>query len=197
MDVNQFAMSKDKAYELWKDYVAACRENPTDAFLQDMKKVYNQIKSGRKVIDINVVFQRSGLTMNGEPRMAIAKATTKTVRCQYNDTGKVVFINRDFGYYNYPELTKDDVAIKGVFPKFKRDNESYMRMEAPVPPIPASLRPKDLLSNYYMLWEVEKWKKVPPRDPYLLRRITPNMFVVVAGWDLTELERSVMKGRVS
>ena len=34
------------------------------------------------------------------------------------------------------------------------------------------------------------------RDPYLLRRINENLFVVLASWDLTELERAVMEGYV-
>jgi hypothetical protein len=63
-----------------------------------------------------------------------------------------------------------------------------------VPKIPASLRPKGDLNKYYILWEVEKWQAVP-KDPYLLKRLTKNMFVILAGWDLTELERSVIAGR--
>jgi len=30
----------------------------------------------------------------------------------------------------------------------------------------------------------------------LLRKLTPNMFVVLASWDLTPLERAVIKGRL-
>lgn len=59
------------------------------------------------------------------------------------------------------------------------------------------LLPPYMGSDYYILWEVDEWKKVPPVDPYLLRRITSNFFVVLAGWNLTELERAAMAGRMS
>ena len=36
------------------------------------------------------------------------------------------------------------------------------------------------------------WESAP-RDPYLLRRITQDLFVVLAQWELTETERFVME----
>ena len=48
-----------------------------------------------------------------------------------------------------------------------------------------------------MLWEVDEWSAAPDKDPFLLRRITPNMFVIVAAWELTDLEISVISGRMS
>jgi len=201
MNVEAFGMSKEEAKKLWKEYVEACKENPQDKFLQDMKKVYNQLSCGRKIVDINTIFQRSGLTFNGEPRLAIALATEKKVRCKYKKDGTVIFLNMDARACNWDESThKIDVVIENVFPKIPEDKldkwKRDINLETIVPKIPASLRPKGKLENYYVLWEVEKWKMVPPVDPYLLRRINDNMFVVVAGWNLTELERAVMKGRV-
>lgn len=197
MEIEKFALKKERAYKLWQEYVKACKENPKDRFLQDMKKVYNQLKSGRKIIDIDVAFQRSGLTVNGEPRIAIAQASTKEVICIYHQNGTVDFLNRE-SWDDYP-MAKD-VVIKDIFPEIPDGvlpkYESKKTMKAPVPVIPASLRPKGDLSKYYILWEVDEWKPIPPKDPYLLRRITKNMFVVFAGWKLTKLERAVMKGRV-
>lgn len=46
------------------------------------------------------------------------------------------------------------------------------------------------------LLNVEKWKPVPPRDPILVKRLTPNLFGVLATWDLTKLERAVIRGRI-
>jgi len=196
MKVEKFSLKRKKAYKLWQDYVKACKDNPKDKFLQDMKKVYNQLKSGRKVIDITEVFKRSGLNMDGDPNLAIAPANLKEILCQYDEDGTVTFV-RSFWKPNWDI----DVIIKDTFPNLPKEQwqgqySRYKRIEAPVPVIPASIRPKGNLANYYILWEVEKWKPVPPKDPYLLRRLTKNMFVVVAGWKLTKLERSVMKGRV-
>ena len=68
--------------------------------------------------------------------------------------------------------------------------------KAQLPLIPVHLRPKRGLENYHILWEAE-WEPIPPRDPYLLRRIgKADLWLVVAHWDLTEVERAVLATRV-
>jgi hypothetical protein len=58
--------------------------------------------------------------------------------------------------------------------------------------LPPSIKPSEAsLKHYHILWEAE-WENAPPVDPYLLRRISANLFVVIASWDLTPLERAVM-----
>ena len=190
-------MVKEEAREKWKEYVEACKLNPDDKFLVDMKNVYNQLKSGRKVIDIYEVFQRSGVDDDFQPKMAICPADAKVGYFRYNKDGEIVFSDRQLSHWDEP--VKKDVKIINMpdIPEgIKVDGWGEKVMKTLVPKIPASIRPKGNLSNYYLLWEVEEWALVPPIDPYLLRRINKNMFVVVAGWDLTELERAVMKGRV-
>ena len=53
------------------------------------------------------------------------------------------------------------------------------------------------LENYHVLWEVEEWyeRRViePPIDPFLLKHIGGTLYAVLAEWDLTELERSVLR----
>jgi hypothetical protein len=67
---------------------------------------------------------------------------------------------------------------------------------AQLPLIPAHLRPQRGLANYHILWEAE-WEPLPPRDPYLLRRIgKADLWLVVAHWDLTEVERAALSTRV-
>ncbi len=64
-----------------------------------------------------------------------------------------------------------------------------------MPIIPVHLRPKRGLVNYHILWEAE-WTKTYPADPYLLRRFGGDAWLVVAGWELTDVERAVMSQRV-
>lgn len=69
---------------------------------------------------------------------------------------------------------------------------------ATVPDIPFHLRPEGDISNYFILWEVAEWRSVyqPPRapaDPLLLERIAHPVYVVVAQWDLTELEQRILE----
>ena len=62
--------------------------------------------------------------------------------------------------------------------------------------MPIHLRPKRGLANYHVLWEAE-WTPSPPRDPFLLRRIgKADLWLVVAQWDLTEVERAALATRV-
>jgi len=66
-----------------------------------------------------------------------------------------------------------------------------------VPPIPFHLRPNGDAEKFFILWEVEKWEtiasKTAPGDPLLLERIAHPIYVVVAQWDLTELEKRIVE----
>jgi hypothetical protein len=58
------------------------------------------------------------------------------------------------------------------------------------------------LKTHFVLWEVEAWADSrigaqPDRDPYLLRRVDADLFAVVGEWDLTDVERAIMRGRIS
>ena len=64
-----------------------------------------------------------------------------------------------------------------------------------MPLIPVHLRPKRGLANYHILWEAE-WTRTYPADPYLLRRFSGDAWLVVAAWDLTDVERAVMSQRL-
>ncbi|KKL76663.1 hypothetical protein LCGC14_2042670 [marine sediment metagenome] len=55
--------------------------------------------------------------------------------------------------------------------------------------------PEGDLKNYYILWEVKLWEILPEvKDPFLLKRISQNMFVILGAWDITELERAIIEG---
>jgi len=66
-----------------------------------------------------------------------------------------------------------------------------------VPTIPFHLRPNGDAANYFILWEVEKWEEYrnapAPGDPLLLERIAHPIYVVVAQWDLSELEKRILE----
>jgi hypothetical protein len=64
--------------------------------------------------------------------------------------------------------------------------------DASVPGVPPALRPADKgwPSKHYVLWETD-WDDVP-EDPALLKPLGALLYVVVATWDLTELEQAVL-----
>jgi hypothetical protein len=75
-------------------------------------------------------------------------------------------------------------------------NTSWRNAEAIVPIVPLGERPKRALANYHILWEAE-WTKAVPIDPFLLRRIgKSDMWLVLAMWDLTEVERAALTARL-
>ena len=65
-----------------------------------------------------------------------------------------------------------------------------MRAKAIVPIVPPQFRPAGSLKRYFILWEAD-WEEVP-RDPMLLRYLGGDLFAVLAVWDLTEIERTVL-----
>lgn len=191
--------TKDKARQLWHEYNKAVKLHK-ELVYQDLKKIYFQVYKGNKVIDIGKVIAKGGVHENFHPRLAIAKATNKKVWCRYDENGDVQFTNQQSGWKTFacdvilhkclPAIPKEKLPTVGQW------RDSRFQLTAPVPLIPAKLRPTKLTDDYYILWEVDVWQMIPPTDPYLLRRITKNMFVVVAGWDLTDIEKSAMAGRM-
>lgn len=192
--------TKTKATELWHEYKAAAKAYK-DPVYADLQKIYNQVKNGNKVVDIGKVIAKGGVHENFHPKLAIAKATNKQVWCRYRESGTVEYYNQN----NY-WLRACDISIVKCLPQIPKEKlpkvswgrgyDDEFKLTAPIPIIPAKLRPKTLTDDYYILWEVDVWQMIPPTDPYLLRRITKNMFVVLAGWDLTEIEKSAMAGRM-
>ena len=189
MELKMFTEDKYEAREKWRQYLSAAKKtkSPQD---RDLAAIYNQLKLGRKLVDIHDVIKRGGIHNNRHPKLAIAPALQKHIRCDCYQNGRVIYHNNQ-GY-------KLNIDIPAALPTFtfqgRTGNEDYLYMElkAPVPLVPPEHRPVTLRNDHYILWEVDKWEKVAPVDPWLLRRITKQFFIVLAQWDLTELERAVM-----
>lgn len=152
-----------------------------------------QIKKGRKVIDLYRVFKTVSCDAKGRPALALANASWKW--CYYKR-------ERD-GAKFYKEGRAYDKGLKvcyrvpgtmmaGLAPgNFQQE----ITGRAVVPTIPASLRPEGQIDQYHILFEAS-WEDVPV-DPILIKNIpgTNNLFVVLAHWNLTEIERAVLSGR--
>ena len=75
----------------------------------------------------------------------------------------------------------------------KRSAGSLWNLRAIVPLVPPEVLPRANcdLSKRVILWEAD-WTAIP-RDPYLLKRIGKDAWLVVAAWDLTDVEMSVLR----
>ena len=189
----------------WRQYKEAEKKSK-DPVYTDLKKMYWQIMHGKVLCDITEVIKAGGVHENYHPKLAIARADVKKVRCTYNEKGGVLYRSDDSNQWRLNGFASDVRAVLPQIPKEKLafrvpwsnqvSHRSELNLEAPVPLVPPHCMPEKLTDEHYILWEVDEWRMVPPTDPYLLRRITKNIFAVEAQWDLTPLEKAAMAGRM-
>jgi hypothetical protein len=190
MKVELLTEEKEAATAKYKEYLQASKTS-RDKTIHELKKVYNHIRKGKMVIDIFKVIPGGGVREGHQPNLAICQATAKKVLCRYSRNGDILF--RDASTW---KMKRFDIRLDKAMPTWEEGRWS-VDLEAPVPIIPPKFRPGKLTPDYYILWEVDTWTMAPSRDPYLLRRLTSNLFLVCAAWDLTDIEMAVMAGRIS
>lgn len=175
----------EKAKELLKQYRAhRSAATPDD---EAIMRAYREIARGRIVIQAYESIRQAGFNDQGLPRLAIIRANYS--ECFYESfSDHVEFKARRWSRYKYEQ---EIVAWK--MPDFAVGKRN---VRAIVPSIPLHLRPKKALARYHILWEAE-WHRVVPRDPYLLRRLAGDLWLVVSAWDLTDVERAVLATRVN
>lgn len=184
-------MEKDQAQKEWKEYCTMLKTRK-EKYLKDMKDSLYHLKQGRKLLDVRNVFKETGKKQEtDEPSMAIARADWKLVTFEKQSNGAGRFC---IDHWNW---TKQNVELPPeTWPMWTKDERGFLpnnRVETKVPVIPAPFLPDGPLSKYYIMWEVDQWKPVPSRDPILLKRINKYVFAVLAMWDLTDLEMSIVE----
>jgi hypothetical protein len=163
---------------------------PADA---DILRTYRHIAKGGLVIKALESIATAGVDEMGLPKLAISRADQKLCHLSMHGNGGATMSpggRRRNGrrvqssWFDFPAKT---------FP----EKAAWRSAEAIVPLIPLSLRPKRALEGYHILFEAE-WTKAPPVDPFLLKRLSDkaDLWLVMEAWDLTEVERSVLAGRL-
>jgi hypothetical protein len=206
-NVTTIRVPATEAEALWRDYRDAFRRK-REAFLHDMQVAYGHMKHGKAVIDVWDAFAKTGLDEKGFPRLAICRADSRLCYAHRSEWSNGTF---DVAFGNDPavgrwrrqdasEMRNGDVHVpRGTFkfPPVPQGQTQWTNLRTTTPIIPAKLIPTFNLNGYHILWEVEKWDVVtPPRDPMLLKRINANSFVVLSAWELTDLERAILRGRL-
>ena len=215
MNVEQISLPKEQAEALYQEYRAALK-GKRDAFLHELKVAYGHMRHGRAVVDVYQAMKDVGLDHNFDPRLAIVRADYPTCHLHKTVSNRAVFsghasirngLGPDGSYKNedivIPPLTfaSSWPRVTGTDGRVQDWNVRRSHVTTMTPTIPPRFMPNGNLSGYYVLWEPAGWKDAtpppPPKDPLLLKRISPNVFVALAGWDLTEVERAVLRGRIA
>lgn len=170
------------------------------------KATYRALSQGHTLLNLATVLGEGGLDDNGLPALAVARADWTTCFLQ-TDSDRVVFSPESWTSWSWKAKRYQQPAVwfrQSIFPREfwhhqARADAKYPavgRRKAIVPSIPALLRPEGDLDKYHILWEAV-WEPAPPVDPILLRHIAGHMYAVLAQWDLTPLERSVIEKRIT
>jgi hypothetical protein len=153
-----------------------------DARDWEIERIYRAIAKGKTVISVIAALRSAGLDEQGRPRLAFGEAANPECYCCV-DTNKITFSRSR----RYERGHVFSVEWPGAM--YKPGN--YL-LRAQTPRIPPQHRPDQKhLSEYHLLWEAD-WTEIP-RDPYLLKRIGKDAWIVLAAWDLTEVEVSVLR----
>lgn len=193
MNVEKIVVDKKQARELYREYKAHAAYG--DKMDKEIQRAYQLIAQGRMVIKAIESVAAAGLNAEGWPLLALGNATAKECWCEMSKDGRVEMRGKQWG--GHSDTTNTFRWPAGAMTRKVAMTEWRQERRAATPMIPLKLRPTEALANYHILWEAE-WRPVPPKDPYLLRRIgKADLWLVVAAWDLTEVERAAMATRVS
>jgi hypothetical protein len=185
-------IAKDTARDLWRAYQTHKHySTPID---REIMSAYQKLAQGKLVIKALESVVTAGVNEQGLPKLAITRADAQYCRltmqgqgaatmASMKKAGRRQIIGQSFStHFRFPD---------GAFPSVR-----WQHHEAIVPIVPLGERPKRAMQNYHILWEAE-WTKAVPIDPFLLRRIgKSDMWLVLAMWDLTEVERAALAARL-
>lgn len=167
---------------------------------EELMSMYKALSQGKRVLTLGEVFKECGLDAHLLPKLAIARADWEWAYFRASLHGDASFSTESS---NWGHNKQNSLTMPASFFSTDVTNTAWRAqnskcgypVKAMVPSIPERLRP-DQPKKYWILWEAE-WMKEPPKDPILLYRLAEYTFSVIAEWDLTPLERSVLYGRPS
>ena len=194
MNVEQLVFSQADAVKLLQRYQTHKnyqKPNPVDI---EVSRIAKLISKGKVVIRGAGSVIGAGLNEKTYlPKLAIARADAAFCRLNTRMDGGATMLS---GVEWADGRTSRDRVFEFEAGSFPFLASGKWGQKAIMPHIPPDIRPKRGIQNYHVLWEAE-WTRVPPVDPILCRRIGKSDFFLVLGqWDLTEIEREVMRGRI-
>ena len=195
MDVETIQMNRKEAREAFLAYRSAAADRGTSEDAQIMQG-YRLLAQGRTLLNLVETMRTAGVDDKGLPKLAIARADARWCFLTTSTDGSAEFGSDDRPWRLRGRAQGRMIHVPpGTFPQYRWDEDRPGRAQALVPLVPLPLRPKGMLTGYHILREAE-WQEIVPQDPFLLRHIAGDLYAVVAAWDLTDLERSVIAARL-
>jgi hypothetical protein len=193
-------MDRREARKKYLEYLKAVREKKADDLSQvekknliDMKTLkdtYRSLSLGNLILDIHDAFRKAGTNHLGQPRLAIARAHLRWVRFHREERRSYFESVEKQNSSLWTAKTRNRITIPTEFVPGTVIHR-MSALTAMVPTVPAEFMPKTGLANLHILFEPE-WRAVAPQDPILLKSLGGPMYVVLAQWDLTSVERAVL-----
>lgn len=196
MNIELIKMTRDAAHEAFQSYRSSLKEKHS-AEDAAVLRGYHELSKGSALLDLRSVLRAAGQDEKGRPKIAITRADFKWGWFSWLQGGRARFTGtnvNDHASWNVKSYKYNsvDVPAHALVPPA----DTSHRARALVPYIPPQYRPRAKLSNYHIMWEAE-WLPVPPTDPFLLKHLGGTLYVVLAQWDLTPLEKAVLAGRLT
>jgi|SRR6185437_6804776 len=156
----------------------------------EIERIYREISRGKTVMSALQAIRDGGLDELGRPRLAIMRADQDVCICELWSSDQITLRNEQGShaaewYFEVPWPNRPPVQRGAGIPVYQ--------YTARLPRIPPQHRPINRLSDYHLLWEAN-WENIPT-DPYLLKRIGKDAWIVLAAWELTPVEVSVLRAR--
>lgn len=188
MQTQAISFDPADAAKLYRKYQEHRAYTPPTTYDREIERVAKLIAAGKKIVYGVGSIVAAGLGDDKLPKLAICRADAPTCFLNAWNGG---------GRMSITEWVRARAKIgtrfefpTGTFPGMKSGT-----FRAMVPHIPPDIRPKRGLENYHVLYEAE-WQPVVPKDPILMRRIgVSDLWIVLATWNLTPIERAVIASR--
>ncbi|QNN23545.1 hypothetical protein HED60_15090 [Planctomycetales bacterium ZRK34] len=206
MNVATIQMPKEDAAAKLKDYRSQVHRRADDEY-QQCAEAYAALAKGTPLIRLSDAIANAPMDDKGRPKLAICRADRRHVTMMWRrHETRIQFVASDTTWV-HPNVAKSSTL--NIFVDVRRtrvlENNDDFRLDghAIVPMIPADVRETVQFAprECFILWEVEQWADRPLTarpdiDPFLLRHVGGDLYAVLAAWELTEVERAVMAGRI-
>lgn len=176
---------------------------------EQLMQAYREMAKGQRIINAASVIREAKLNKQQLPNLAIGRADWTECFLLWKSYGnghfqfskdrwgESLYGNRKSYKHGSVDFPLHTLTANVQNQEWRKSHDHpTLPVQALVPSIPPALRPAGDLADYYILWEAV-WEKKAPVDPLLLKHISGHLYTVVAQWDLSPIERSVLEGRIT